>query len=149
SVGHCFFFFQAEDGIRDFHVTGVQTCALPISGLRDELRALDPNLPLDDVQLVDDILADSVAQPRFYMMLLLLFAGVAVILAAVGIFGVMSFAVAQRRREIGIRMALGAPHASVLRLVLREGMLVTAVGIAIGLTAAVALTRVMESLLYG
>lgn len=122
---------------------------LPVPGLRDELRALDPNLPLDDVQLVDDILADSVAQPRFYMMLLLLFAGVAVILAAVGIFGVMSFAVAQRRREIGIRMALGAPHASVLRLVLREGMLVTAVGIAIGLTAAVALTRVMESLLYG
>jgi len=122
---------------------------LPVPGLRDELRALDPNLPLDDVQLVDDILADSVAQPRYYMMLLLLFAGVAVILAAVGIFGVMSFAVAQRRREIGIRMALGAPHASVLRLVLREGMLVTAVGIAIGLTAAVALTRVMESLLYG
>lgn len=122
---------------------------LVVPRLRDELHALDANLPLDEVRLLDDILADSVAQPRFYMTLLLLFAGVAVVLAAVGIFGVMSFAVAQRRREIGIRMALGAPHASVLRLVLREGLLLTATGVVIGLVAAVALTRVMESLLYG
>jgi len=122
---------------------------LIVPRLREELNALDPNLPLDNVRAVDDLLADSVAQPRFYMTLLLLFAGVAVMLAAVGIFGVMSFAVAQRRREIGIRMALGAPHASVLRLVLRDGMIVTAAGIGIGITAALALTRVMESLLYG
>ncbi|HEU5207860.1 MAG TPA: ABC transporter permease [Longimicrobiales bacterium] len=122
---------------------------LVVPRLRDELHALDANLPLDEVRLLDDVLADSVAQPRFYMTLLLLFAGVAVVLAAVGIFGVMSFAVAQRRREIGIRMALGAPHASVLRLVLREGLLLTATGVVIGLVAAVALTRVMESLLYG
>lgn len=122
---------------------------LIVPRLREELQALDPNLPLDNVRPVDDLLADSVAQPRFYMTLLLLFAAVAVVLAAVGIFGVMSFAVAQRRREIGIRMALGAPHASVLRLVLRDGMIVTAAGISIGITAALALSRVMESLLYG
>src|SRR5690606_5326052 len=122
---------------------------LIVPRLREELQALDPNLPLDNVRPVDDLLADSVAQPRFYMTLLLLFAAVAVVLAAVGIFGVMSFAVAQRRREIGIRMALGAPHASVLRLVLRDGMIVTVAGISIGITAALALSRVMESLLYG
>ncbi|MHB1169113.1 MAG: FtsX-like permease family protein, partial [Longimicrobiales bacterium] len=122
---------------------------LIVPRLREELHAIDANLPLDDVRLLDTVLAESVATPRFYMTLLLLFAGVAVVLAAVGIFGVMSFAVAQRRREIGIRMALGAEHSNVLRLVLRQGIVVTAIGIGIGLVAALALTRAMESLLYG
>ena len=117
--------------------------------LRDELAALDPNLPLDEVTTLQATFSQSVAEPRFYMALLLIFAAVALVLAAVGIFGVMSFAVAQRRREIGIRMALGAEHASVLRMVVGQALTLTAIGIAIGLVAALGLTRWLESLLYG
>ena len=146
------YFAHAQVAVGGMNIVARSASANPmllVTGLREELRALDANLPLEEVRLLDDVLTESVATPRFYMTLLLLFAGVAVILAAVGIFGVMSFAVAQRRREIGIRMALGAQHANVLRLVLRQGIVVTAIGIGIGLVAALALTRVMESLLYG
>ena len=130
----------------------VRTQAEPLAltaRLRDELHALDPNLPLDGIRTLENVVAESVAQPRFYMLLLLLFAAVALVLAAVGIFGVMSFAVAQRRREIGIRMALGAPQTNVLRLVVGQALWLTGAGILIGLAAALGMTRLLESLLYG
>ena len=119
------------------------------AAIRETLLALDPNLPLDRVTTMDGVIAESVAQPRFYMLLLVLFAAVALALAAIGIFGVMSFIVAQRKREIGIRMALGAREASVLRLVLGRSLGLIAAGIGIGLIAALGLTNLLRSLLFG
>jgi ABC-type antimicrobial peptide transport system permease subunit len=94
-------------------------------------------------------LAGSLAQKRFSMLLLGLFAGVALLLAAVGIYGVMAYMVAQRTHEIGIRMALGAASSNVVLLIIKQGMAVTAVGVAAGVAGAMALTRFMSSMLYG
>jgi putative ABC transport system permease protein len=101
------------------------------------------------VQTMDEVVARSTASPRFYLLLLGTFAAVALALAAVGIYGVMSYSVARRTNEIGIRMALGARPSDVLRLVMREAVTVTAAGAAAGLAAALALTRLMAGLLYG
>jgi putative ABC transport system permease protein len=117
--------------------------------VRREVRSLDPNLPVERFTTLDEIVQRSVAQPRFYTTLLTLFAAVALALAAVGIFGVMSFAVAQRTREIGIRVALGAVPGDVLRLVVGRAVLLAAGGVAVGLVGALFLTRWMTSLLFG
>ncbi len=114
-----------------------------------EARALDPNLPLYDVKTMEQWLSESLARRRFAMLMLGLFAVVAMLLAGVGIYGVMSYTVEQRVREIGIRVALGAQTRDVLRLVVRQGMSLTGIGVALGLTAAIAATRVMASLLFG
>jgi ABC-type antimicrobial peptide transport system permease subunit len=98
---------------------------------------------------MNDVIARTLAQRKFTMVLLGIFAGLAVVLAAVGLYGVMSYVVTQRTREIGIRMALGAQRADVLKLVIRQGMIVTAAGIAIGLAASLGLTRLIANLLYG
>ena len=94
-------------------------------------------------------MADSVAQPRFYTVMLGAFAFVALALAAVGLYGVMSYAVSQRTKEIGIRMALGAGRGQVIRLVAGQGMIVTTAGIGIGLAGAFVVTRYLESMLFG
>jgi putative ABC transport system permease protein len=114
-----------------------------------EIQALDPEMPVFDVSTMDQRLHDSLARRRFSMFLLGLFAVVASILAAIGIYGVMAYAVNERTREIGIRLALGAQPASVLQLVIRQAMVLASLGIATGLACAFALTRVMASLLYG
>jgi putative ABC transport system permease protein len=98
---------------------------------------------------MDEILADSIARQRFSMLLLAIFAAVALVLAGVGIYGVMSYSVAQRTREIGIRMALGAQTGAVLKLAIGYGMKLVIIGVAIGLIVAFALTRVMATLLFG
>jgi len=94
-------------------------------------------------------LADSLSRPRFNLLLLAIFAGVALVLAAVGIYSVISYSVTQRRHEIGIRLALGAERRDVLKLVAGQGMALTLIGVAIGLAAAFGLTRLMATLLYG
>jgi putative ABC transport system permease protein len=106
-------------------------------------------VPVGRVRPLEEILRDSVAESRFQMLLLAVFASLAVLLAAVGIYGVMSYLVAQRRHEIGVRLALGAVPLDVLRMVLRRGLLLGVSGAAAGLVGAVGLTRLLKSRLYG
>ncbi len=117
--------------------------------LRSEVARLDPGLALSDVRSGEQILAGSTASSRFSMVLMGGFAGLALLLAAVGIYGVLSYTVAQRRGEIGVRLALGAPPEKVRRLVVAEGMALAGLGAAIGSLAALGLARLMASLLFG
>jgi putative ABC transport system permease protein len=116
---------------------------------RAAVRAFDSNQLIWRTQTLEDLLRTSLAPRRFNMMLLGIFAGVALLLAAVGLYGVMSYSVSWRTQEIGIRMALGAQQRDVLKLVLRQGMLMTLIGVGIGLVSAMALSRLLGSLLYG
>ena len=131
----------------------VRTTALDPSSLTSALRSavqqVDKDQPVFDVQTMDQVLARSVATRRFNMMLLGIFAAIALILAGVGIFGVMNYSVTQRTHEIGIRMALGAQHRHVLRMIVGQGMILTLIGVVVGLVGAFVLTRVMAELLYG
>jgi len=115
---------------------------------REVIRNLDPEQPVADVRTMDSLIGKSVARQRFNTLLLTIFAGVAALLAAVGIYGVMAFSVAQRTHEIGVRMALGAQKRDVLRLVLKRGMTLALSGVAIGVIASLALTRLMTTLLF-
>jgi predicted permease len=114
-----------------------------------EIHALDPELPAFDLKTMDQRLSDSLARRRFSMFLLGVFAVVALILAAIGIYGVLAYSVNQRTQEIGVRMALGAEPGNILRLVMRQSLILISIGIAVGLAGAFGLTRVMSSLLYG
>jgi putative ABC transport system permease protein len=101
------------------------------------------------VQTMSAVVAQATAEPRFYVVLLAAFAAIAVVLAAVGIYGVMSYSVSRRTHEIGIRIALGAEPSTVLRFIVRQGMTLAFIGATAGLVAAFALTRLMHGLLYG
>ena len=109
---------------------------------------LDPTLPLADLQTMGDVLFKSVAQPRFLTLLLAIFGGVALALATVGTYGVMSYSVAERNHELGIRMALGAESGGVVRLVLGQGLGVALIGLVLGVVTAYGLTRFMSSMLF-
>lgn len=141
---------HAQDSWRPM-VLAVRTTGDPAgftAAVRNGISAFDKDLAVSRVQTMTRVLDDSVAGPRFNMMLLAVFAGVAMVLAAVGIYGILSYAVAQRTHEIGVRMALGAQAVDVLKLVVGQGLKLTLVGMVIGLGAALAVTRVMETLLY-
>ncbi|HST20728.1 MAG TPA: ABC transporter permease [Blastocatellia bacterium] len=120
-----------------------------ISAVRSQVQAVDKDQPVYDIATLEQLLSTSVAKPRFYTALLGSFALLALVLASVGIYGVMSFSVNRRRREMGIRLALGADRRDIFKLVVARGLLLTLIGVGIGVAAAFALTRVMSSLLFG
>jgi putative ABC transport system permease protein len=117
--------------------------------VRRAVWEIDKDQPVSNIKTMDEIAAESVARQRFSMLLLAIFAGVALVLAAVGIYGVMSYSVTQRRNEIGIRMALGAQRSDVLKLTVGQGLKLVLVGVSVGLVGAFVLTRLMVSLLFG
>jgi putative ABC transport system permease protein len=123
-----------------------QSMAAPI---KREVQGLDGSLPVYNIKTMEQYLAESVARRRFNMLLLVVFAGVAVLLAVVGLYGVMSYMVSQRTHEIGLRMALGAQPRDILAMAARQGLALIGVGVGVGLVGALALTRVMTGLLYG
>ena len=120
-----------------------------LGAIRSRLQAIDPNVPIYQARTIDQLLGDAVAKPRFYMVLLGAFALCALILAAIGIYGVMAYVVGQRTHEIGVRMALGARAGQVLREVVTRGMRPAVVGLVTGIVGALILTRVLSRLLYG
>jgi putative ABC transport system permease protein len=135
-----------------FMTVAIRTAGDPhgvISGAVTALHELDPNVAAADVQTMEDVIDTSVAQRRLTMLLLSSFAVLALLLAAVGIYGVISYSVTQRTQEIGIRMALGAPRAAVLRMVVGQAMTLTAAGLVTGAIGAWLMTRLMQNLLYG
>jgi putative ABC transport system permease protein len=119
-----------------------------VPALRSAVWALDPNQPISDISTLEKIVADNIAQPRLNMTLMALLGSLALILAAVGIYALLSYAVTQRTQEIGIRMALGAQVTDVLKLILKQGMMLALLGEAIGLAGAFALTRLLRGLLF-
>jgi len=119
------------------------------SAIKKEIHELDPDLPLYNVRTMDDRVQESLARRRFSMVMLALFAALALALATIGIYGVMAYMVNQGTREIGIRLALGATQKNILHLIVRQGMILALTGVAIGLAGAFALTRLMRSLLFG
>jgi putative ABC transport system permease protein len=117
--------------------------------LRREIQSIDPDVTLAEIGTLQEAMSLSVSQPRFDTMLLALFAGIALLLAAVGIYGLVAYSVAQRTQEIGVRMALGAARADVVGMVVRQGALLAAAGIGIGLVGALVLTRLLKTMLFG
>ena len=126
--------------------------SLPLETLAPQYRRavqeLDPTLPIIRLRSMDDVVGDAIARPRFLTVLLAIFAGLAMALAAVGTYGILSYLVSERRQEIGIRMALGADRRGILKLVLSRGLLLSAIGLVLGLAASFGLTRVMRTLLF-
>jgi putative ABC transport system permease protein len=119
------------------------------TAVREKVRQLDSQLPVYDVKTMNQVLYTATARPRFLTFLLLVFAGVAVLLAAIGIYGIMSYTVAQATREIGIRFALGAQRRDLLQMVLGRGLKLALIGIGLGVAGAFGLTRLMSKLLFG
>jgi putative ABC transport system permease protein len=120
-----------------------------VSAIRERIRAVDEELPVYEIRTMNNVIAESVEQRRFAMLLISIFGAVALLLASVGLYAVMSNLVAQRTREIGIRIALGARRIDVLRLVVSQGVTLVATGIALGLACSFAVTRVLSSMLFG
>jgi putative ABC transport system permease protein len=125
------------------------TPASVVPAIRAVLATLDKEQPLNQIRTMDEVIAETYGAIRFPMTLVWLFSALALVLSVVGIFGVMSYAVSQRTREIAIRMALGATRREVLRLVLQEGIGVTMLGVVIGLAGALVMSRIMAGYVYG
>lgn len=140
---------QRPEGFSNILLRGQGDPALLAGSVREALKAVDPTIPLTNVTTLAAQVEQTTADRRLLMALLAIFAGLALLLASVGVYGVMSYSVSQRQSEIGVRMALGAASSSVQSMVVRQGLLLSALGIAIGLVAALVLTRLMISLLYG
>jgi ABC-type antimicrobial peptide transport system permease subunit len=118
------------------------------SAVRAQVSAVDPDQPVTSIKTVDELVDGARKQPRFVMLLLGIFSITALALALIGIYGVLAYSVAERRQELGIRLALGAKRADILLLIVRRGFILSGVGLACGLVAALLLTRLMSSMLY-
>ena len=129
--------------------TSVSNPSALTSAIRKELSAIDPAIPLTNVKVFDEYVSRSLARPRFNALLLSIFAGTALLLTAIGIYGVMAYSVAQRTNEIGIRIALGAAKSNIFRLVVGQAMTLVAISVVIGVAGAFAATRLLSSLLFG
>jgi putative ABC transport system permease protein len=129
----------------------VRTSVAPLSvtsAVRAQIAALDRDQPVTSVQTADELMDSARAQPRFTMLLLAAFSATALVLSIVGIYGVLAYSVEQRRHELGIRMALGAERGDILRLVVRQGLILAAMGVALGTVGALAATQMMRSMLF-
>jgi len=122
--------------------------AAAVGSVRSQIAVVDANQPVNEIQTAEDLIDNSRAQPRFTMLLIGGFSGTALLLAIVGVYGVLSYSVGQRRQEFGIRLALGAHRTDILRMVMRQGLLLALLGILAGLGAALILTRLLENVLY-
>jgi putative ABC transport system permease protein len=145
-------YFPHPDLAYSFMTLVVRTDGEPAAiapAIQREIRTLDPNQPVSDVRTMNQVMSEWVSRSRFNTLLLGLFAGLATLLSAVGIFGVMNYSVALRTRELGLRLAVGAQPRQVLLLVLKQGLLMTLAGVVMGLAAAFALTRLLSGLLFG
>jgi putative ABC transport system permease protein len=130
-------------------VARTATPASVVEGIRAEIRRAAPDLPIETTLTMDEAVAASVAAPRFRTLLLVMFALAATLIAACGLYGLMAYAVTQRRREIGVRMALGAQRGDVLRLILARALRIVVVGLIVGLAGAAVVTRVLQRFLFG
>jgi putative ABC transport system permease protein len=144
-------FQQDHSGFLRFvaFVARTSTPGSVVEGIRAEIRRAAPDLPIQSTVTMDEAVAASVAQPRFRTVLLVLFAASATLIATCGLYGLMAYAVTQRRREIGVRMALGADRRDVLRLVLTRALRIVVAGLIVGLAGAAAVTRVLQTFLFG
>jgi putative ABC transport system permease protein len=131
-----------------FVVRGSGPATSLVSAARAQIASIDPDMPLNEVQSMAALAADVVSEPRFRTVLLSVFAALAITLASIGVFGVLSYFVTQRTREIGIRVALGASHSDILRMIVGRGLALAGVGLVLGLLAAIPLTRSMQTLLF-
>jgi putative ABC transport system permease protein len=142
--------YQQSGGLRQGYVLVRSKDPIRMaSPVRAVIREMDASLPVAAVRTMDEVMSGAASRPRFLTLLLTLFAGTALALAAVGIYGVISYSVAQRTSEFGIRMAMGAQPSDVLAMVLRQGVLLGAIGVAVGAAGALALTRLISGLLFG
>jgi predicted permease len=147
SVGYLPLAQNHETGTTLYVRTSVEPASL-VASIRREIQAVEPNLPVPNIQTVSDTIAASLYAPRMGAWLLSVFGGLALLLAAIGVYGVLSFTISRRTREMGIRLALGAERSEVFRLVVRDGMVLVAIGVVIGIAAGLASTRSLGSFLY-
>ena len=140
---------EAAIGLQSFVIRTAGDPRAFIPQVRELVARVDPVIGVDSIEPADRLLAASVARQRFYATLLMVFAGVAALLAAIGIYGVLAYSVARRTQEIGVRIALGAQRSEVLLLILGKGLMLTAIGVALGVMGAAGLTRYLQSMLFG